>query len=340
MYQETASKLAQRACPSIAYRIRKEILREDISSPGMMALQEEILREPEIVRLFALQKEDGWLGGLFHGTDEPESAIRYLAEKGVEPSHPAIQRALHAIILRGDAFDKGCMERVGKPLDEKHLGGSKLIKACVFAYACDEKHDFVREAVSEALHVFRYVCSVTRMEDVCEPYKEKLVFRPYVLWPSIYHLRLLAHTHLWRTEANKQMLAMAVKRLAELSPIPEIKVLHKHQVISPASVYMNSFNDDMTALGGREWMMWFHRTELIARLGIAPKLDYAVRQLNVVHKLLAQSSGFFTQKLRHYYFTKWTQYIGLALETDWRTEEKRINDLTFRCLLIQSYQEG
>jgi hypothetical protein len=50
--------------------------------------------------------------------------------------------------------------------------------------------------------------------------------------------------------------------------------------------------------------------------------------------MLFESEGFFRKELSHYYFHKWTQYIGLALENDWKSEEKRICDLTFRSLLI------
>lgn len=76
------------------------------------------------MRVCSLQKEDGWLGGFFHGQDEPESSIRFLCEKGVEPDNPVIARALNAIEMRGDRFDAGCLSNVGKLLDEAGLGGS------------------------------------------------------------------------------------------------------------------------------------------------------------------------------------------------------------------------
>jgi hypothetical protein len=37
------------------------------------------------------------------------------------------------------------------------------------------------------------------------------------------------------------------------------------------------------------------------------------------------------------YYTNWGAYTGLMLERDWRNEQRRANDLTFRCLLIQHY---
>jgi hypothetical protein len=339
MKNQTALYISERACPSITYRIKKELFLEDITKPDMQALQSKILNESEILRIFSLKKDDGWLGGRFHGVDEPECSIRHLVEKGVEPSHPIIQDTLNAIIARGDKFDEGSMNRVGKPLDRLHFGGSKLIKACVFAYAGYENYDFVLEQVDEALDVFKFVYGVEKIEDIYDEYKNKLVFKSGVMWPCIYHLRLLAHTNCWKSAKNQEMLGKAISRLAELSPIPEIKLLYNHQIISPASVFMNNFNDDMSNLSTKDWMMWFHRTELIAKLGIATKITSIKKQIEYVNNLLNTNDGLFTKRLNHYYFTKWTQYIGLALEDNWKSTDKMINDLTFRCLLINSYQK-
>ncbi|MDD3126825.1 MAG: hypothetical protein PHC32_01370 [Candidatus Izemoplasmatales bacterium] len=337
MIKQVAMKLSQRAGPSIAYRIKKEIFLEDINNNDMQELQNKIVNRVEIQRIFSLQKDDGWLGGLLHGVDEPECCIRYLIENGVDSSHHIIRAALNAIINKGDKFDEGCMYRVGKPLDEMHLGGSKLIRACIFAYAGKETHDFVLEQIEEALNVFRYVCNVNNISEVSSFYKDKLVFNKGTMWPCIYHLRLLAYTNSWKNSINQEMMVRAITKLVELSPIPNIKLLYKYQLISPASVYMNDFNNDMNNLKASEWMMWFHRVELITRLGIATKIPAINSQIIYLNSLLSENDGFFWKPIKHYYFTRWTQYIGLALEDNWHTTEKVINDLTFRSLLINYY---
>ncbi len=335
--QKTISYLLSNACPSIKYRVKKEILHENTSTSAMKALQTQILNEEKIKYLFSLRKSDGWLGGLFHGTEEPESIIRFLTEKGVEPSHQIIQNALSAIIARDEKFDLGSLNNVGKPLDSMHIGGSKLIRACVFAYAGNEAYDFVLEQIKESLDAFEYVCEVERIEDIYKPYKDKLVFRDGVRWPCIYHLRLLAYTNCWRNNSNKAMLEKSINNLVKFSPVPSVKLLYKSQIISPASVFMNNFDNDMDSLNQKEWMMWFHRTELVSRLGIANKIDSIKNQIDYVNTYLDENHGLFVKKMRHYYFTKWTQYIGLALEDDWKTSAKIVNDLTFRCALINSY---
>jgi hypothetical protein len=333
-YSQPIQFLLEHGCPSIAYRTKKEIQGEALNTTDLLNLQKLIQIDPEVKRIFSLQKEDGWLGGLFHGTDEPESGIRYLCEKGIATDHPVIIQALNAIEMRAKDFDDGGLVRVGKLLDDYHLGGSQMIKACVFAYAGHEEAPFIKNQIDEALSAFHYVSKLQNIEDVFIQYKNKLVFKQTVKWPSIYHLRLLAFTHSWRNSENLEMLKTAFHKLIEFSPIPNIKLLHKSQIISPASVFMNDFNINIDNIKDKDWMMWFHRTEMIARLGIAGEIEAINKQINALQYMLFESEGFFRKELSHYYFHKWTQYIGLALENDWKSEEKRICDLTFRSLLI------
>jgi hypothetical protein len=227
------------------------------------------------------------------------------------------------------------MERVGKPLDLYHLGGSSMIKACVFAYSGNVEYTFVEEQIAEALSGFEYILSLKTLNQLYQTYKDKIyVFKEVTRWPSIYHLRLLAFTDSWRNAENKKMLIAAFNKLASFSPIPPIKLLYKNQVISPASAYMNVFNTDMNNLSPKEWMIWFHRTEMIARLGIICDIPQFKKQVDFLHEYINTNNGFFLKKLSHYYFNKWNQYLGLALENDWKVNGARINDLSFRSLLI------
>lgn len=335
LYRKTIDFLLEEGCPSIAYRVRKEILSESPDKPKMLALQEQILKDTEVKRILSLQHDDGWLGGAFHGTEEPESCIRYLVQKGVESDNPAIRRALKALEDRGEGFDDGGLVRVGKVLDDYHVGGSQMIKACVFAYARQEKKDFVQTQIKEALSAFKYVANLQSVDEVYRLHKNKIyVFGKGVKWPSIYHLRLLAYTKSWRVEENLEILRQAFIKLVQFSPIPKMKLLHKSQIISPASLFMNEFNQDLTNLKPKEWMMWFHRIELIARLGIVSHVDPISEQVQELKKLIDTNDGYFTKKLSHYYFTRWTAYLGLSLENDWKVKNARTRDLTFRSLLI------
>ena len=50
------------------------------------------------------------------------------------------------------------------------------------------------------------VDEVKSIEEIVLNYKNKLIFRPKVKWPSIYHLRLLAYTKSWHNSENLKKL--------------------------------------------------------------------------------------------------------------------------------------
>ena len=86
-------------------------------------------------------------------------------------------------------------------------------------------------------------------------------------------------------------------------------------------------------------MQWFHRMELLARLGVVEKIPELKRQIQTLEGILAVGQGMFTKRLNHPYFQKWGAYTGFALEKDWRINQRRINDLTFRSLLNSALLE-
>jgi len=329
--------LLEYGCPSVIYRTKKEILNEIISQEEYGDIQNQILQDEQVRHVLSLQREDGWIGKTFHGEDEPESGIRLLCEKGVDSKNAALVRAIDAIENKGKEFDQGCLYRVGKLLDEANLGGSCMMKACVYAYAGIDNTDFMNEQIDKALAAFRFVTTANQLSDVYMEKKGKTVFKENVPWPSIYHLRLLAFTNTWKNDDNRNMMIHSLNRLCKFGTIPRINLLHKSQMISPGSFCMTDFDVNLDDLSAKEWMMWFHRTELIARLGIINDIQILNQQVNQLEGLLMQSEGVFSKKLSHYYFNKWTPYLGLALESDWKKKNARACDLTFRCLLILKF---
>jgi len=333
---ETIRYLLDNACPSIKYRVKKEILNE-ISTQEEEILQNEILEDKLIQEFIEKQNPDGWIGEDFHSEKGAETAIRLFSEKGVLPSQPFFERMLGELERREDTFDIGCLHNIGKILDHKSFGGSKVIRAASFAYPGIEDRPFIKEQIELALDKLKFVCSVSSIDEIAKQYKDKLVFKDGTKWPCIYDLRLLAYTKGWRSEENKKIVVDSIKRMVELSPIPNIYILNRSQIIAPAGFCMQDFNPDVNKLKDAEWMMWFHRMEILSRLGVTSEIKELKQQLDFLAELLRENNGIFNKKMNHYYFTKWSPYSGLALEKDWRTEKRRICDLTFRSLLILHY---
>lgn len=302
----------------------------------MRKLQDQILRDGSVVKVTGSQDPDGWLAPNFHGYESLESGVRLLCEKGVEAEHPVLARALTALANGTDRLKRG-LGRPGTILDELGFGGGETIRAYLFALAGKEEQDFVKDQIQQALDVFKFAAQVESLREIHEQYKSQLVFRTNIRWPSIYHLRLLAWTKNWRTSENNEMLAEGVRNLVRLSPIPEIHVRYKAQMIAPASFCMHHFAPHMNCLSDAEWMQWFHRMEVLSRLGVVHKIPELELQVHDLENRLLKNNGLFTIKLNHPYFQKWGAYTGLALEKDWRSAQRRINDLTFRSYLILNY---
>jgi hypothetical protein len=331
-----AEQILPFSCSSIQYRIRKEICCDSPDLAEMYGLQGQILKDEAVRKVAASQGTDGWLAWNFHGYNSMESGIRLLCEKGVEADNPILTRALIALENGTDRLERG-LGRPGKILDDLGFGGGETIRAWLFALAGKEEQDFAAEQIELALDVFKFAAQVSTLEDIYERHKNQLVFHPDIHWPSIYHLRLLAWSKDWRTPANIKLMVESIRNLVRLSPIPEIYVKNEAQLIAPASFCMHHFTQDLHQSSDAEWMQWFHRLEVLSRLGVIDQVKELQQQVLILKNMLLENHGFFTKKLNHPYFRKWGGYTGLALEEDWRSAQRQINDLTFRSLLILSY---
>jgi hypothetical protein len=327
-------QLLHNACPSIQSRLRRELLGESRSSSEVAALQARILDDGVVRAVLAAQHPDGWIGWAFHGYEGMESGIRVLCEKDLDPRHASFSNALEALRRGGEERLQRGIGRPGRLLDTAGLGGAFTIRATLLAQAGMEEDPLVVEQVASALAAFRAVLDGGCLEDFLESYRGKPAYRAGVAWPGVYHLRLLAFTRGWRTPENREAIALAISRLVAWSPLPAAYLRRGSQLIAPASYAMHDFNPDISKLDDARWMMWFHRMELLARLGVVPFVPELGAQVTKLEEMLVQGGGMFTQRLAHDRFRKWGAYTGLMLEQDWRQASRREYDLTFRSLLI------
>jgi hypothetical protein len=302
----------------------------------MTNLQNQIMEDELVQEVIHWGEPDEWRSSTFHGAGGIEAGIRILREKGVAPNHPAITNALDRLEEESAILYRG-IGRPGKILDDLGFGGSHMIRAVVFAYAGVEARSLLEDQMGIALGGFESLLPVEAIEEVTQRYKDKLIFKPGVKWPSIYHLRLLAFTRSWRTEENYRRVLEGTKRLVALSPIPDIHVRAASQLVAPASFGMHDFNPDMEAMDAAGWMQWFLRMELLSRLGVVRSIPELQNQVDKLNQMLEEGDGWFTKALNHSSFRDWGVYAGLRLERDWRSMKRRMYDLTFRSSLINHF---
>lgn len=254
----------------------------------------------------------------------------------MDKSHPGVSKALQALAKEPGRLNRGT-GKVGTILDTLGLGGVQIMRATVFAYAGVEDVAFVKDQIDVGLSGFDAVLSVNAIDELVQTYKGRCVYLAGVRWPSIYHVRLLALTHAWRTPENRRKIAKCIERLVKLSPLPKANVRYKGRLIAPASFCMDDFDPVMANLDDAHWMMWFHRMEMLSRMGVVRSVRELERQVNQLEAMLEAHDGWFTKPLTHPYFRNRGSYTGVMLERDWKKPWRRQADLTFRSLLILHY---
>ena len=125
------SYLLEHANPSILYPIKKEIF-HNINEEEEKKLQDSILSEKIIQSIIACQKENGWLGNGYHGSNKNagqfenmETGVKYLAEKGVKKDNDVLRKAMATYKLNDRSmFLSVCAE---KAANNKYMVSYSLI---------------------------------------------------------------------------------------------------------------------------------------------------------------------------------------------------------------------
>jgi len=341
---DTIELLLNKACPAIKYRVLTEFLGESPESAAAKRYQAQILEDERVRYVFSWQQKDGYLGQVFHSgmhgslsqkesTKGAEGAIRFLKEMGVRIDHPIFERALRS--LRRDDWFRDTMGDCWAHYPDVGLQGSDLVRAATLAHAGIEDSEVVVQQQYESLRTLQGIMGIQSMDEIIVPFKDRLVFRPGVVFPESYHLRLLAHTSRWRHSGNTSSAAKAVGKLFALSPLPVVKVRHRSRWLGPAAIAPAHLATDPRHMPTGEWARWFETCEFFVRMGISRNLKPLAGQLDRLEQLLDQSGGMFLQDYpqKRTKYLNWSGYGFGALEPDWKGDRKTY-DLTFRCLVI------
>ena len=343
-FKKTIAQLLTTACPSIRYRIRREVLGERASTAEMKALRKQVLRQPRVLTVLSSRESDGWSTDMgyfpaLHNRCGIEVAFRILREAGIATSHPAFASGLAA------------MDRVDKPwreiVQDGCGGGWAGFEAIVRSLGGQANSDFVKHEAGRAVAAFRFVTEVEDFDRLIGKGK-KPAFRKGCDWPGVHHMELLVNTTAWRTKANLAIVAAAIPRMMAFYPRPESNVQGKSLNFQGGetaySVVWQRVLPNLPASGGA-WWHWLVSMERFARIGIVQRSPELLQQVTALESLLRKSAGWFREDVTPWPFLKWERYTGLALEAktpgervwEWESPQGQTNDLTFRSLLILHY---
>ena len=245
-----------------------------------------------------------------------------------------------------DAFvtvplDDPCYRTKGKYFDEfKYAAnGQNLIRcACIARAGYEDKID-IRPQIFLSLESFYRVLEVDSILDITRSRKvggrEKRVFLDNERWPCYYHLDILAHTQAWRTDENRRRLADAVTRLMRRDR-PECQcggdswvgyVLGTLGCIKEG--YALGYDKD-------KHYTYLDRIEWLCRCGL---YDYLPPLRDEVARLYeaVDSDGICRAAVDEEQLRSVSTYSGQQLEVDWKSEPRRLCDVTFRAALCMYY---
>ena len=340
--------LLENANPSIILRIRKEIL-GNISAEAEAELLSQIRREPIYQLIANCQKENGWLGNGFHGPNKnagpyenQEVGTKWLAEKGVGKNDPVLKRAMDAFVTT--KLTDLCYRTKGKYFDEFRYAanGQNLIRcACIARAGYDDVID-IKPQIQLALDSFQRVLEVNSALDITRVKraggKEKRVFNDYEKWPCYYLLDILAHTQTWKNKDNIEMLAESVKKLMRTDR-PECQVGGDSWVGYVLGT-VGCIKEGYTLGYDKDGVHYTHleRVEWLCRCGLTPYIPALQAEVEFLANGIDEN-GICRATVDENQLKGLSTYSGQQLEVDWKTEIRKLCDITFRVLLILHYAD-
>ena len=350
MRNQIIEYLLQNANPSIVLRIKKEILK-DISETEEAKLLEQIQQERSVALALSSQKENGWIGEFFHGSenrfDNMEVGLRFLAEKGFSPNHPAVVKAAQALIDTPKADPAYGVKTPLKTPEEDYADtgvgiylprSSVLLRAGYEEIAPRSTDLDLYYDVDFALRSFEAVLQVDTPDQIIETRRGKPCFRPGVRWPCLYHLRMLAFSRRWRCRETMDLLAQSIAALYDFPSVGFVYTYCHNQLKGPCMALAHSGPVNESLESGSVGGMYFDRLELLARCGALTRVDCLRKEYDLLLSYL-EEGPLFTGEVNRTYALGWSPYFGFALEVDWRSKKRKQCDILFRILMIMNHRE-
>lgn len=345
LIEKMARFLLANAGPSIQLRVRKEVL-GNITPAQEKQYQEQILREPIIQHIARHQKDNGWIGNGFHGSnknagqyDNQEVATKYMGEKGLKNT-PLLDRAMQA--FQTTELTDLCYETRGRYFNEFEIAafGQNMIRCgCIARAHYDDVID-IQPQIQHSLDSFKRVLEVDSILDVSRPTKKCRLFNKNERWPCKYHFGILAFTDSWKQQDNIRLLADSFQKLmrTDRKDIMQTPVAcWIGHAVGPLW-YLNeglSISCDTDGIHGvdLEAIEWMARCGLYGYIpSLRQEVDYIAEQVN-------EEGVCQVNLMSRPAFKEWGPYSGGALEPDWKTRLRQQCDVTFRALLILYYCE-
>ena len=319
---------------AIKLRTATEINGEKLGDKQRSELVKQIYEGRTMQQVLSWQGEDGFFGDRMHTPVSNgkqwscEGCIRYLFEMGLSMKEEPLEKAMTS--LRKPDWYK---ELNGNNSVASREFGFEIIRAALFAQAGLVEYEFVRYWTAMSLNAFRILAEAESMEEIITTYRGKKVFREGKSLPNIYHMRMLAYTDIWRSKTNLGMLGAAYEKFYAWLPLPPIYIKANTQLVAPAFTIAQPYNKDFNEQEAFYWLQFY---ELTVRMGmLTTKSPFYIHFLHLMEKLMENREEVLDHVEKRG-FLPYTGYSGMMLEEDWRSKDRKREDILFRIQLIDA----
>lgn len=330
--------LLDNAGASITYRTKRDILDISPEVGDMKQLQQQILLKPRVRKILANQHEDGWIGNELHGIPPTgfDSNIWFLLNYGVERDHPALQKAVNALLHpRTDASYKATFAG-GHALDEDGRGGHRSVFAVILTNLQQEHNEIVASEVALSLDHFRAAISHTCLDDFSTSTRsgDRRYYKPGARFPGANHVQVLSRTKSWRTLENVDMVRHSFACCMNMMKKDPQYIMFKHKshFIGPFNFGWAQFPFSFKQLDcdSYAYVWWLRTLDDLSTIGFVRELPELAKEYEYLKSILESGEIYSkqTEKSLQRYRRVW------AIEDAWRNKQQVIADLYFMPLLI------
>lgn len=322
---------------SIKYRVRREILQEDMTSMEMQSLQNAILNKHKVKKILAAQHEDGWIGNELHGGVGQgfDSSISYLLSNGVEKDYPPMVRAAQSLLETQGEKPYRTTFHGGDALDLGGRGGNAAVRAGILADLGEEYNSIVQQELDISLSYLKASLSYTSINDFSVLNSKGIrYYTKDAQFPGSNHINLLSATQSWRNAENIELVRTALLHCLKIMRDNEHNIMFKSgsHFVGPFN-FKWSFVDFEIAELERDsyaFVWWLRILYKLSKIGLIKDMPEFKKPYDYLYELVINQTILNKQSEQS---LKRFKDI-LSIEDSWRQEISMQCDITFYCILV------
>lgn len=345
MLEKIIDFLIENACVNIRYMVNRDFKNISVNKPFMQNMQEEILGQRKIQKIFAAQHDDGWFGHELHGGpgNAMDSSIAFLLMYGVEPNNERMQKAKNALLDPEIASKHKNYFKGGDALDADGRGGNRAVTAGILATLLkDETHQFITDEINLALRHLNGALQYNSIDDFTIVVNNKAktrYYKPNALFPGANHIGILAETSEWRSKENVAMVTGSIKHCINLmknvtqSPTFKKRPPYGSSFVGPFNFNWHAFDvKDFKCFSDYDYrygyVFWIRTLNGFGKLEIAGDIPIVKQQYLMLVELM-ETDRLYDELSEN--AIKGFEYIS-AIEPSWRNEINIKCDIYFNAL--------